>query len=124
MSAFATAWSFVKADDEDIYVCEGCGENTLVGKLPIGGDGNLILCRDCWQNEMKWRHERNNETKEERDALSRHLFPDLFGDPAIKDIIEGIERITGLDQEPEPLFDLVPWPHGEADDKVDLEGME
>lgn len=26
--------------------------------LPTGGDGNMILCRDCYEHEMRYRRER------------------------------------------------------------------
>ena len=29
--------------------------------LPAGGDSNIILCRHCFEYEMKWRYERNKE---------------------------------------------------------------
>lgn len=29
--------------------------------LPIGGGGNLILCRACYAYELAWRAERNRE---------------------------------------------------------------
>lgn len=32
--------------------------------LPIGGSGNLILCRACFNYEIGWRRERNNELEE------------------------------------------------------------
>ena len=125
MTVFDRAWALVK---NDMGVCDGCMDETLVARLPIGGGGNMILCRNCWQNEMTYRHDRNNETREERDAPLRSQFPDLF-DPkhpnfiggeasnALKDMLRGLGA-----GEPEPLFDLVPWPHGT--DEMDLEGME
>jgi len=127
--AFNAGWSLIKIDENDMGICDGCMDETLVARLPIGGGGNLILCRDCWQSEMEYRHDRNNESREERDAPLRSQFPDLF-DPnhpnfigggasdALKDMLRGL----GAMDEPEPLFDLVPWPHGT--DEMDLEGME
>jgi hypothetical protein len=29
--------------------------------LPTGGDGNAILCRACFDYELRWRRERNRE---------------------------------------------------------------
>lgn len=34
-------------------------ETGEVRVLPLAGDGNLILCRACYDHEMRWRRERN-----------------------------------------------------------------
>lgn len=42
--------------------CDGdkCRANTgEVRVMSIGGGGNLILCRACWENELSFRRERN-----------------------------------------------------------------
>lgn len=38
-------------------------ENGEVRVLPIGSDGNLILCRACFNHEIAWRHWRNRNNK-------------------------------------------------------------
>lgn len=35
--------------------------NGEVRILPIGGDGNLILCRVCYEHEMAFRKDRNRQ---------------------------------------------------------------
>jgi len=30
-------------------------------RLPYGGEGNVILCRSCYEYELRWRRERNEE---------------------------------------------------------------
>ena len=35
----------------------------LVKVLPLGGDGNLIVCYSCYLHEMRYRAARNRETK-------------------------------------------------------------
>lgn len=42
------------------------GDKCLVSEgeirvLPTGGDSNLLLCRACYENEMRYRRERNLE---------------------------------------------------------------
>jgi hypothetical protein len=32
--------------------------------LPIGGDSNVILCRECYQHELQWRRKRNRELED------------------------------------------------------------
>ena len=32
-----------------------------VRTMPTGGGGNIILCRTCWENELRFRQERNKE---------------------------------------------------------------
>ncbi len=41
--------------------CDGRGPCTpgTVKVLPIGGEGNLILCRSCWNREIEYRQNRN-----------------------------------------------------------------
>ena len=41
--------------------CDGSGPHMLgeVHVMPTGGDGNLILCRQCWENELAYRRDRN-----------------------------------------------------------------
>jgi len=41
--------------------CDGSGPHTDgdVRVMPTGGDGNLILCRQCWENELAYRRDRN-----------------------------------------------------------------
>lgn len=43
--------------------CDGSGPHISgeVRLLPIGGDGNLILCVRCFNREMLYRSERNTE---------------------------------------------------------------
>jgi len=44
--------------------CNGshCQQRTgEVRVLPTGGDGNVILCRACFDHEIRWRRERNRE---------------------------------------------------------------
>ncbi len=43
--------------------CDGSGPHTSgqVRVLPTGGQGNAILCWSCFQQEMAWRIERNQE---------------------------------------------------------------
>jgi hypothetical protein len=44
--------------------CDGdkCRSNTgEVRRLPTGGDGAAILCRACFDNEIRFRRERNEE---------------------------------------------------------------
>jgi len=36
-------------------------ETGEVRVLPYGGGGNLILCRACYEHEIRWRKERNRE---------------------------------------------------------------
>jgi hypothetical protein len=35
--------------------------NPEVRVYPLGGGGNLILCRLCWDHENKWRAQRTKE---------------------------------------------------------------
>lgn len=46
--------------DAPYGVCKG-GE---VRRVPIGGDGAVILCRRCFRAEIVWRKERNKELGE------------------------------------------------------------
>jgi len=44
--------------------CDGarCALSTgEVRVLPLGGQGNLILCRGCFEREMSYRRERNKD---------------------------------------------------------------
>lgn len=44
--------------------CDGSGPHHMsseVRVLPLGGDGNLILCRACYRRELAWRIGRNRE---------------------------------------------------------------
>lgn len=45
--------------------CDGdkCGINKTgqVRVLPTGGDSNAILCRPCFENELRFRRDRNRE---------------------------------------------------------------
>lgn len=41
--------------------CDGCGKETQVKKLPIGGGGNLIVCRRCWGKELALRRYLNKK---------------------------------------------------------------
>ena len=44
--------------------CDGSGPCIIGGEvrvLPTGGGGNAILCRLCYQREMAFRRERNQE---------------------------------------------------------------
>lgn len=43
--------------------CDGSGPHSgqPVRKLPIGGGGNAILCKACYQREIQFRKERNRE---------------------------------------------------------------
>ena len=41
--------------------CDGSGPHASgdVKLLPTGGDSNAILCRQCWENELAYRRDRN-----------------------------------------------------------------
>jgi len=41
--------------------CDGSGPHASgeVRVMPTGGDGNLILCRHCWNREVEYRRDRN-----------------------------------------------------------------
>ena len=43
--------------------CDGSGphEPGDVRVLPTGGDGNMILCRNCYEREIRYRVDRNRE---------------------------------------------------------------
>jgi len=46
--------------------CDGgtennCNPNQEVRILPYGGDGNLIVCKSCFNREMIFRRQRNQE---------------------------------------------------------------
>jgi len=44
--------------------CDGDHCTWSVGEvrvLPLGGDGNLILCKTCFAHEIRFRKERNRE---------------------------------------------------------------
>ena len=46
-------------------MCDGghCRHETGEVRLyPLGGDGNLILCVDCWTHENRYRYDRGRET--------------------------------------------------------------
>jgi hypothetical protein len=45
--------------------CDGHGPHagSEVRLYPLGGGGNLILCRNCFAHENRYRCERGNETK-------------------------------------------------------------
>lgn len=48
-------------------MCDGvhCLAKTgQVRLLPYGGDGNMILCRSCFNHEIRERERRNKEAKE------------------------------------------------------------
>ena len=47
--------------------CDGSGpcRGTEVRVLPMGGDGNVILCQACFNREMIWRKYRNRGLSEE-----------------------------------------------------------
>ena len=47
--------------------CDGsnCKFNAGVVKYIPLEDGNLILCKSCYQHEMAWRHMRNKELSKE-----------------------------------------------------------
>ena len=45
--------------------------NPEVRLLPYGGGGNMIVCRACYEHEMKYRKERNAETRENRFQLPK-----------------------------------------------------
>jgi len=32
-----------------------------VRSLPAGGDSNIILCRECYLHELRWRKDRNRD---------------------------------------------------------------
>jgi hypothetical protein len=46
--------------------CCGSGPHRAgeVRVMPMGGHGNLILCRSCWLSEINWRRRRNAELGE------------------------------------------------------------
>lgn len=66
--AFNGAWTIMKADEADIGICDGCMETALVGRLKTG-QGDALLCYDCWRKEMKWRHLRNVDLEESGDYV-------------------------------------------------------
>ena len=41
--------------------CTAGTEKGEVRRLPIGGNSAAILCRACYEHEMAWRRERNQE---------------------------------------------------------------
>jgi hypothetical protein len=45
--------------------CDGSGPHTgqEVRSYPLGGGANLILCRNCFAHENRYRCDRGNETK-------------------------------------------------------------
>jgi hypothetical protein len=45
-------------DGQGMTLCSSAPE---VRVLPLGGHGNLILCREHWNRELRWRRERNRE---------------------------------------------------------------
>ncbi len=52
--------------------CDGSGPCILNGEvrvLPTGGDSNAILCKLCYQREMRFRHSRNLELAPENHFL-------------------------------------------------------
>ena len=55
-----TATQNPNCDGSHCYATEG-----EVRVLPYSKDGNLILCRACYQREMAFRQARNEETKKE-----------------------------------------------------------
>lgn len=83
--SFDTAWIIMKADEADIGICDGCLETALIGRLPIGGGGNSLLCYDCWRKEMQWRHLRNTDMEE-----SGYMHPNDY-------------------------YDIEPWPHSDME---------
>lgn len=127
MTAFDKAWSFLKENspDDENYgdICDGCGGGGKIGRLAWGGEGGggSLLCRKCWKAEMDWRHDRNNETTEEREKLARHGFEDLFNDPAVGDIVSGVDGI--IRKPAEPLFDIVAWPYDIDELDIDREAL-
>lgn len=61
--SFSKAWKIMKADEADIGICDNCMETSLLGRLKTG-QGNVLLCYDCWRKEMQWRHLRNVDMEE------------------------------------------------------------
>lgn len=50
--------------------CDGIYCNTTNGEvrlLPLGGDGNLILCKSCVEYEIEWRKNENKRANREFD---------------------------------------------------------
>lgn len=46
--------------------CDGahCSQpHGIIKKLPLGGGANLLLCRSCFDNEMRYRKQRALDTK-------------------------------------------------------------
>ena len=43
--------------------CDGSGPHAegAVKVMRCGGSSNLILCRNCWQRELNYRHMRNRD---------------------------------------------------------------
>lgn len=54
-------WNIEVADSPQQNNCDGSGPHNLgeVRLMPTGGDGNLILCRSCWNREIAYRRDRN-----------------------------------------------------------------
>ena len=48
--------------------CDGACCTVATGQvrvLPMGAGGNLILCRDCYAHEIRYRAERNRELSDD-----------------------------------------------------------
>lgn len=58
------------------YDCDGSGPHGPgeIRQLPLGGDGNLLLCRACCSRELAWRKGRNDEMGVENATL-RYALP-------------------------------------------------
>lgn len=65
-----TGWQIdfraIRARAEVRAGCDGSGphEGCEVRVLPVGGDGNAILCKACFVREIAFRRERNEELTE------------------------------------------------------------
>lgn len=66
--SFNGAWLIMKADEADVGICDGCMETALVGRLSTG-QGDALLCYDCWRKEMQWRHLSNLDMEESGDYV-------------------------------------------------------
>lgn len=64
--------------------CDGSGPCRLgeVRVLPSGGDSNLILCRNCFNSEIRYRIDRNNSlAKENRFDIPHWSSLKIYGEP-------------------------------------------
>lgn len=111
MTAFDRAWAIMKSMGQ----CDGCGEEDVVGQLPLGGSSVINLCRPCWAAEMDWRQISNEELMYRMQPDVKPEIPDELNDHgAIADFIEGLASFIKPTEE--SLFPILPFPHMEEDE--------